>query len=165
MINDSTALEKQEEIISDISSEKQQELGRVASQMLDIFFQAKNLGEAEGQVPGRVWPWVRYLVWDSLKPELSQGMSKYTDVKWKDNDKFLNDLRNVAKKVTKVVPKGINSNEWRFIALAAQHQLLERVDSDEKYQITMLSLMRGPSDQEFERSFDQWAEIIEGSAK
>ena len=156
-----------QEVVGDIgiSVERQQELVGAAARMLDVLFQGRDLGTTKGPVLGQVWPWVRYLVWDSLKPKLGQGISMYNDVKWKDNDKFLNDLSTLAKRVAQVVPERIDGNEWRFIALATYDQLLERVDPQQQQQIVMQSLMRGPGDEQFETSFNSWAEIIEGEAR
>lgn len=144
-----------------ISEARQRELAGVASSMLDTFFQARDLGASKGPIPGRVWPWVRFLTWDRLRPRLGQGISRYADIRWRDDDKFMKDLAALAERVSAIVPEDVNGNEWRFMAQAAYSMLLERVSPDEVQQITRRTLMRGNSDEFMVSQLDAWAEIID----
>lgn len=144
-----------------ISEARQRELAGVASSMLDTFFQARDLGTSKGPVPGRVWPWVRFLTWDRLRPRLEQGISHYVGIRWRDDDKFIKDLTALVERVSVIVPEDVNGNEWRFIALAAYSMLLERVSPDEAQQITMGTLMRRNSDEFMIAQLDAWAQIID----
>lgn len=144
-----------------ISETRQRDLAGVASSMLDTFFQARDLGTSIGPVSGIVWPWVRFLTWDRLRPRFGQGISQYADIRWRDDDKFMKDITTLAERVSEKVPEDVNGNEWRFIARAAYSMLLERVSPDEAVSITMGTLMRRNSDEFMMRHLDAWAQIID----
>jgi hypothetical protein len=161
---DNSIVRQQDNLLEEnsfISEARQRELTGIASSMLDTFFQARDLGTLNGPVRGRVWPWVRFLTWDRLRPRLGQGISHYADIRWRDDDKYMEDLSALAKKVSEIVPENVNGNEWRFITRAAYSMLLERVSPEEEKQITMGTLMRGNSDEFMISQLDAWADIID----
>jgi hypothetical protein len=96
------------------------------AQILKHFFDTGTYGDPEKCGPDELpkyWGFVRYLVFDRIKPKFGAENPSFADVKWKD--KFLKDLSVEARELSDLIPEDLNNDEWLFIVNISAHMMMK----------------------------------------
>ncbi|MFC1682445.1 hypothetical protein ACFL0X_02425 [Nanoarchaeota archaeon] len=138
------------------------------AQMMKHFFDKGVYGDSkhpkEDSLP-RYWPFVRYLVYDGIKPNLNQGDSQFVNVRW--NDRFVQDLVDEAKELIDLLPSNLTSQEWLFIVNVAGYMFMKDprlvennyISEEGRKGLIMQNLIFGTdSGDGYEKLFSDWKE-------
>ncbi len=89
------------------------------------FFDTGVYGDLEKSTPDTLpayWPYVRFLVYDALKPRFEHGDSQFVTQRY--SDKFLEDIVGEALAITASLPKDMTHQEWKFFVDVSAHMMM-----------------------------------------
>jgi len=148
------------------SQERSRMLVGTTAEVLRHFFDRDEYGTLpvkDGDVLPACWPYVRYLVADSLRPKLGYGPSKFVNLDW--SDKFLSDVADEARQINQMLPKDLSHKEWPFMVKVAGYMLMNDpflvdkgwITKSGRGRLVSQSLMTGfaPRDM-YEMQFEVW---------
>lgn len=102
--------------------ERETELTIIAAKALKSFLDEKEYGKPSDLVHRlKYWPFIRFLIWDLLRPSLNQGETDYANHNF--SDKFIQDLSNKAHEIQRMLPEDLTSEEWLLLVSIWSHML------------------------------------------
>lgn len=92
---------------------------------LKHFFETGKYGDPEQCTPDTLpayWPYVRYLVYDALRPKFGHGKSEFVTQRYSDD--CVEDMVNEALAITDELPDDMTHQEWRLFAEVSAHMMM-----------------------------------------
>lgn len=99
----------------------------VASSALALkhFFETGEYGDPGKCTPDTLpvyWPYVRYLVYDALRPRFNHGNSEFVTQRY--SDVFVEDMVNEALVIADGLPKDMTHQEWGLFVEVSAHMMM-----------------------------------------